>query len=74
MGCRVVFESLLGEIDGEAVGITVGARQHQQDMVRAIDANGIRPVLDQSFPLEKLADAFRRQESNQHFGKIVVEW
>ena len=45
-----------------------------EDMVRAIDANGIKPVLDQSFPLDKLADAFRRQESNQHFGKIVVEW
>ncbi len=56
------------------IGITVGARQHQQDMIRAIDANGIKPVLDRSFPLEKLADAFRRQESNQHFGKIVVEW
>jgi NADPH:quinone reductase-like Zn-dependent oxidoreductase len=56
------------------IGITVGARQHQQDMVRAIEANGIKPVLDQSFPLEGLADAFRRQESNQHFGKIVCAW
>jgi NADPH:quinone reductase-like Zn-dependent oxidoreductase len=56
------------------IGLTVGSRQHQQDMIRAIDANGLKPVLDQSFPLEKLADAFRRQESNQHFGKIVCEW
>ncbi len=56
------------------IGLTVGSRQHQQDMIRAIEANGVKPVLDQSFPLEKLADAFRRQESNQHFGKIVVEW
>lgn len=66
--------ALLMSMQIRLVGITVGARQHQQDMVRAIDANGIRPVLDQSFALEKLADAFRRQESNQHFGKIVVEW
>jgi len=66
--------ALLMSMQIRLIGITVGARQHQQDMVRAIDANGIRPVLDQSFPLEKLADAFRRQESNQHFGKIVVEW
>jgi NADPH:quinone reductase-like Zn-dependent oxidoreductase len=43
-------------------------------MIRALDANGIKPVLDQSFALENLAEAFRRQESNQHFGKIVVEW
>lgn len=66
--------ALLMSMQIRLIGITVGARQHQQDMVRAIDANGIRPVLDQSFPLAKLADAFRRQQSNQHFGKIVVEW
>ena len=56
------------------IGLTVGSRQHQQDMIRAIDANGVKPVLDQSFPLEGLADAFRRQETGAHFGKIVVEW
>jgi NADPH:quinone reductase-like Zn-dependent oxidoreductase len=66
--------ALLMSMQIRLVGITVGARQHQQDMIRAIEANGIKPVLDQSFALEKLADAFRRQESNQHFGKIVVEW
>ena len=43
-------------------------------MIRAIEANGIRPVLDQSFPLEGLADAFRHQEYNRHFGKIVCEY
>jgi NADPH:quinone reductase-like Zn-dependent oxidoreductase len=56
------------------IGLTVGARQHQQDMVRAINANGLKPVLDKSFPLEGLADAFRHQESGAHFGKIVCEW
>jgi NADPH:quinone reductase-like Zn-dependent oxidoreductase len=66
--------ALLMSMQIKLIGITVGARQHQQDMVRAIAANGIKPVLDQSFALEKLADAFRRQESGQHFGKIIVEW
>ena len=56
------------------IGLTVGSRQHQQDMVRAIEANAIKPVLDKSYPLEGLADAFRYQETNAHFGKIVVEW
>ena len=56
------------------IGLTVGSREHQIDMIRAIDANGLKPVLDQSFPLERLADAFRRQETGAHFGKIVVEW
>lgn len=55
-------------------GLTVGSREQQIAMIRAIEANGIRPVIDSSFPLEALADAFRHQESARHFGKICVEW
>ena len=55
-------------------GLIVGSRRHQQDYVRALEQSGVRPILDQSFPLERLADAFRLQESGRHFGKIVVEW
>jgi NADPH:quinone reductase-like Zn-dependent oxidoreductase len=55
------------------IGITVGTRRQQQDMIRAIDVNGIRPVISDHFPLERLADAFRHQESGKHFGKIVVD-
>ncbi len=55
-------------------GVLVGSRAHQQAMIRAIDANGLRPVIDRSFALEQLADAFRYQETNQHFGKIVLEF
>lgn len=53
-------------------GVTVGSRRDQIDMVRAIEANGIRPVIDSTFPLERIADAFRHLESGSHFGKIVV--
>lgn len=53
-------------------GITVGSRAHQQDMVAAIEANGIEPVIDQTFELAAIADAFRLQESQQHFGKICL--
>ena len=55
------------------VGLTVGARRHQQDMIRAIEANGIRPVIDRHFPLEAIADAFRHQESGSHFSKICLD-
>lgn len=54
-------------------GLTVGSRQQQLDMIDAINATGIKPVIDRHFPLEQLADAFRHQESNTHFGKIVVD-
>ncbi len=55
------------------VGITVGTRRQQLEMIRAVEVNGIRPVIDRSFPLEALADAFRHQESGKHFGKIVID-
>ena len=55
-------------------GLTVGSREHQQDLIRAVTANGIRPVIDSSFPLEKISDAFAHQASTKHFGKICLEW
>jgi NADPH:quinone reductase-like Zn-dependent oxidoreductase len=55
-------------------GLTVGSREQQIAMIRAIEASGIRPVIDSSFPLERMADAFRHQESGRHFGKICLEW
>ena len=54
-------------------GLIVGNRAQQQDMVKAIDANGMHPMVDKVFPLESIVDAFKYQESNQHFGKICLE-
>ena len=54
-------------------GLTVGSRKQQLDMIAGVEANGIKPVLDKSFPLADPGDAFRHQESGQHFGKIVVD-
>lgn len=55
-------------------GVLVGSRTQQQDMVRAINANGLRPVIDRSFPLTELVEAFKYQETNQHLGKICLEF
>jgi NADPH:quinone reductase-like Zn-dependent oxidoreductase len=53
--------------------IMVGSRKSQIDMVRAVEANNIRPIIDSHFGLAELADAFRYQETGQHFGKISVD-
>ena len=53
--------------------VTVGSRRDQTDMVRAIDAGGIKPVIDRVFPLASLAEAFRHLKGGGHFGKICVE-
>lgn len=54
-------------------GLTVGSRKHQLDMIAAINAHGMKPVIDRHFPLADLADAFRHQISGRHFGKIAVD-
>ncbi len=56
------------------IGIAVGSKAMQENMVKAININGIKPIIDKSFAFDQLADAFRYQESGQHFGKIVLEW
>ncbi|MDG2005533.1 MAG: NAD(P)-dependent alcohol dehydrogenase [Novosphingobium sp.] len=53
--------------------VTVGTRRDQQELVRAIETHGITPVVDRTFPLEELADAFRAMQSGEHVGKICIE-
>jgi NADPH:quinone reductase-like Zn-dependent oxidoreductase len=53
-------------------GLTVGSRAMQLAMIEGIEANGIRPVISDTFELANLADAFRHQVANKHFGKIAV--
>lgn len=53
--------------------ILVGSRRDQQDLVRAIEANALRPVIDRHFALDELVAAFQYQLSGQHFGKIVLD-
>ena len=53
--------------------VTVGSRRDQLDMVRAIEAHGLKPVIDSSFPLENLSAAFAHLKSGTHFGKICID-
>jgi NADPH:quinone reductase-like Zn-dependent oxidoreductase len=54
-------------------GLLVGSRRHQKDFVRGLSAMGIKPVIDRSFPLSELAQAFQYEKSGSHFGKICLE-
>lgn len=54
-------------------GLIVGNRAQQQEMIKAIDANSMRPIVDKVFPLERIVEAFQYQESQKHFGKICLE-
>jgi len=87
MAISVVLGALVGVLAGYAgpvstvmlmskqirlIGITVGTRRQQQDMIRAVEANGIKPVIDRTFPLAELGEAFKYQATGGHFGKICV--
>jgi NADPH:quinone reductase-like Zn-dependent oxidoreductase len=41
---------------------------------RIEQAAPLRPVLHASYPMTRLAEAHRVLESNETFGKLVVEW
>jgi len=72
-GSGPISTALLMQKQIRLQGLTVGSRRHQLDMIKAIDANGIRPVIDSTYKLEDLAEAFRHQESGAHFGKICID-
>jgi len=73
VGGEVPTAALMGR-QARLQGLIVGSRADQQAFVAALEATGIRPVVDRRFGLEQLADAFRYEESGSHFGKIGVEW
>jgi NADPH:quinone reductase-like Zn-dependent oxidoreductase len=53
-------------------GITVGSREQFESMTRAIEATGIKPIIDKRFTLADIRDAFACMKAGEHFGKIVV--
>lgn len=86
IGGSIILIGILGGRDGtitfpkyffkqaKLIGIAVGSHVMQRRMVRAIDVSHMEPVIDRSFGLDELADAFAYQLSGEHFGKIVVEY
>ena len=57
---------------GSLHGIGVGSTSMFEDMNRAIEANGIRPIIDKVFPFDEAPEAFRRLASRDFVGKIVI--
>ncbi|MBV8524114.1 MAG: zinc-binding dehydrogenase [Acetobacteraceae bacterium] len=53
-------------------GIAVGSRASFEAMNRALAVNGLKPVIDSTFPLAEAAAAFRHMQAGAHFGKIAI--
>ena len=58
---------------GRLQGLTVGSHAMQLRMIAAIEAAGIEPVISDRFALADLADAFRHEQDQKHFGKIAID-
>lgn len=55
-------------------GVLVGSRLQMQDMVQAIEANDIHPVVDEKvFKLEELKEAYEYMWDQKHFGKLTIK-
>ena len=53
-------------------GSTLGSREEFEQVLRFVEASGVRPVIDRTFPLAEAAAAQTRLETGQQFGKIVL--
>ena len=53
-------------------GIFVGSREMFEKMNRAIAVNRLRPVIDRSYPLERIAEAFKHVEQGHKKGNVVI--
>ncbi|KAM0795552.1 hypothetical protein BDR22DRAFT_825974 [Usnea florida] len=55
-------------------GVLVGSRLQFEQMNEAIDANGIKPVVDDKvFSLEETKDAYQYMWDQKHFGKLTIK-
>ena len=53
-------------------GSTMGTRRELRDLVRMLVATGVRPVIDSTVALADARDAYRRMETGDVFGKLVL--
>jgi NADPH:quinone reductase-like Zn-dependent oxidoreductase len=54
-------------------GSTLGSREEFRQLLSFIRVSGMRPIVDQVFPLPAAAEAHRRLEEGKQFGKIVLQ-
>jgi zinc-binding alcohol dehydrogenase/oxidoreductase len=54
------------------LGTTMGSPRDFAGMLAAVEAGGWAPVIDSVRPLAAVADAHRREEAGEHFGKLVL--
>lgn len=65
-----VIELFRGE--HTVIGSRTCTRPELQRVIRLVEAAKLTPMVDSVFALSQTADAHRRLESRQHYGKVVL--
>ena len=68
---QIAMPTLFGK-NLRMIGLSVGSREMFEGMVAAIDAHGMKPVVDRVFPFDQAPDALRHMKGASHFGKICI--
>ena len=70
---QIAMPTLFGK-NLRMIGLSVGSREMFEGMVAAIDASGMKPVVDRTFAFDQVPDALRHMKGASHFGKICVTY
>ena len=54
-------------------GTTMGTRLEFEEMIRFVEENEIKPIVDEVYALANVEQALRRMEDGEQFGKIVLK-
>jgi zinc-binding alcohol dehydrogenase/oxidoreductase len=54
-------------------GTTMGTRDEFLSMLHFLESRNIKPVVDKTFKLSQIDEAFQRMENADQFGKIILE-
>jgi NADPH:quinone reductase-like Zn-dependent oxidoreductase len=54
-------------------GTTMGTRDEFLSMLDFLESRSIKPVMDKTYPLSQIPEAFKRMEQGEQFGKIIIE-
>ncbi len=55
------------------LGSTMGSSEDFRQMLKAVNSNKLKPVVDSEFPLENAVQAMAKMERAEQFGKIVLK-
>jgi zinc-binding alcohol dehydrogenase/oxidoreductase len=54
-------------------GTTMGTRDEFLSMLDFLESRNLKPIIDKTYPLNQIQEAFQRMQQGDQFGKIVLE-